>query len=264
MTAQNDLDRTLGAWFGAEAAPAPAAGAARAHPRAATATRRPRPSYVAGFGSHWVRSWSSDVLGDRQPSTRACHRARWAARRRARRGRSPSRRPALRSADPAAHAYLNELVSSPDLSQPMLRPVLVPLVDGRVFVVDGANQSPEALLYDPATGASVTAGPMVSADSLYVTSAVRLLDGRVLVLGDTAVQVFDPMTMRFAPVGPAVTPALAGDAALLADGRVLITRGTPGVDGAPVTSAELFDPATLTFSATGAVASSIRQDGELA
>ena len=53
MTAQNDLDRTLGAWFGAEAAPAvPPEPLARIIE--STRGQRPRPSVVAGIGSHAV------------------------------------------------------------------------------------------------------------------------------------------------------------------------------------------------------------------
>jgi hypothetical protein len=103
------------------------------------------------------------------------------------------------------------------------------------------------------SGSSTGVGPVVSGD---VGPAVRLLDGRVLLVGATVSQVFDPRTMQFAPVGQMVTgPRWGAAAALLHDGRVLVTGGS-AENGSDVgtTAAELFDPATLTFSATGSMA----------
>jgi Galactose oxidase, central domain len=160
---------------------------------------------------------------------------------------------------PIRHTYLNELVSAPDLPTPMSSPALVTLADGRVLVVGGGgdvSHGTRALVYDPATGASVSAGPMLSADTLVVSAALRLLDGRVLVVGAADSQVFDPATMQFARVGPPGTaPRWGAAAALLPDGRVLVTGGSPlNGQGAPVNSADLFDPGTLTFSTTGSMA----------
>ena len=205
---------------------------------------------MAGIGSHWV---DASILG----------------------GGSLTRRPALVIAlvalltlalvggallaggrlltTPLRHTYLNELVSVPDMSTPMLSPTLTTLGDGRVLVIGGGEPNPTALVYDPVSGASEAAGPMVSAGQLVVTSVVRLKDGRVLVVGDTAIQIFDPTTMRFAPVGPTVTPRSGGSAALLGDGRVLLTGGTSQIDGNNTLGAELFDPGTLAFSPTGSV-----------
>jgi len=159
------------------------------------------------------------------------------------------------------HAYLNELVSAPDLSMPMARPALVPLLDGRVLVIgddgDGGGTGTRALAYDPATGVSEPTGPLVSGDSLWVDGAVRLADGRVLVIGNAVAQVFDPTTMSFAEVGPMVTPRTDAKLALLRDGRVLMAGGKPPTDiNTTLPAAELFDPATGTFSATGSMATS--------
>ncbi len=162
---------------------------------------------------------------------------------------------------PPPHVYVNELVSAPDLPTPIGRPVLVPLLDGRVLVIgndygNGGDTTTSAYLYDPTTGAAVPAGPIVSADRA-VSSAVRLRDGRVLITGDGVAQFFDPTTLRFAPVGPMVTARSGGTAALLNDGRILIAGGmpqggNPGVDPA-LRLAELFDPDSLTFSPTGPI-----------
>ena len=155
---------------------------------------------------------------------------------------------------PIRHTYLNEIVAAPDLPTPM-GGTLVTLADGRVLVIGGGG----ALVYDPSTGASVSAGPMVSPDR-WVSSVVRLKDGRVLIIGDAVNQIFDPTTMQFAEVGPSVTRRSGGTAALLLDGRVLIAGGLPaggnaGVDPA-LRSAEIFDPVTLTSSPTGSIGTS--------
>jgi len=157
------------------------------------------------------------------------------------------------------HTYVNELVSAPDLSTPMTSPMLVTLSDGRVLVIgDGGTfrQGIAALVYDPATGASVSTGPMVPPGQ-WVGSAVPLKDGRVFILGDGVYQVFDPTTMQFAAVGPAVTPRSGAAAALLLDGRVLIAGGFPpggtAGDVPALQSAELFDPVTMTSTPTGSI-----------
>jgi hypothetical protein len=155
------------------------------------------------------------------------------------------------------HTYLNELVPAPDLSIPMARPALVPLLDGRVLVIgddgDGGGTGTRALVYDPATGVSESAGPLVSGDSLFAESAVRLKDGRVLVIGNAVAQVFDPGTLRFAPAGPMITPRTGAAVAVLPDGHVLIAGGYPSGQDAATSSAELFDPASSTFSTTGSL-----------
>jgi hypothetical protein len=165
---------------------------------------------------------------------------------------------------PPPHSYLNELGQASNLPAPVGRPVLVPLVDGRVLVIGndygpGGDPTSAAYVYDPGTGASIRPGPMVSAEQ-PVGPAVRLRDGRVLLIGGGVAQIFDPSTLRFAMVGPMVTSRSGANMAVLRDGRVLIAGGmppggNPGVDPA-LRSAELFDPATLTFSATGSMANS--------
>jgi hypothetical protein len=253
MTAQNDLDRTLGAWFGAEAAPAvPPEPLARIIE--STRGLRPRPSVVAGIGSHAVGVGPTSGIGSLASRLRpALVIALVALLTLALVGGALLVGGRLAAPTPLPRTYLSELVSSPDLSAPMLRPVLTPLLDGQVLAIGNRNPGAFALVYDPATGGSVTPGPMVSANQLTVSSAVALHDGRVLVIGDPAIQIFDPTNSQFAPVGPRVTPRFGGDAALLHDGRVLLTGGGASIEGGPVLPADLFDPETLTFSATGPV-----------
>jgi hypothetical protein len=156
--------------------------------------------------------------------------------------------------------YSNELVSAPDLPMPMAQPALVPLRDGRVLVIgddgDGGGTGTRALVYDPATGVSEPTGPLVSGDSLWAESAVRLKDGKVLIIGNAFAQVFDPSTLRFTPVGPMITPRTGAAVALLPDGHVLVAGGIPSGQDVATSSAELFDPDTSTFSTTGSFGAS--------
>lgn len=109
-------------------------------------------------------------------------------------------------------------------------------------------------------GASLTAGPTASANfhttgmpvTPDITSATRLVDGRVLLIGNapTSPQVYDPKTDKFTRTGALPVVAEGATATLLSDGRVLITGGHTT---ATVAAAEIFDPTTGTFTATGSM-----------
>ena len=251
MTMQNDLDRTLGAWFHGDATttppPEPLA-------RAIDETRnvRPRPALVAWIGSAWIGAGRANGA----------------------RGGIASLRPALVIAlvallalalaggvvlvgsrllapPPMTHVYLNELVAAPDLPTPMGAPTVATLLDGRVLVMSTSRLPNTALVYDPSTGESISAGVLVAPERM-LGSAVRLRDGRVLVTGDRVSEVFDPTTLQFAPVGPMVTARSFPELALLPDGRVLVAGGELP-DGQRLRSAEVYDPDTRSFSPTGAM-----------
>jgi hypothetical protein len=90
-------------------------------------------------------------------------------------------------------------------------------------------------------------------------TATLLKDGRVLIVGgDSTAELFDPANGTFSETGPLVVGRLNATATLLADGKVLIADGlglTAGPDGflPRLNNAEIFDPATGTFSATGSM-----------
>ena len=259
MTTQNDLDRTLGAWFHGDATttppPEPLA-------RAIEATRnvRPRPARVAGIGSAWIGAGgANDVRGGIASLRPALVVALVALLALALAGGAVLVGSRLLPPPPTPHVYLNELVAAPDLPTPMGAPTLVTLLDGRVLVIGndegGGDSATSAYLFDPETGVALPAGPIAAAGT--ASTAVRLRDGRVLLIGDGGAQIFDPTSLRFSSVGPMVTARSGGTAVLLRDGHVLIAGGmprggTPGVDPA-LRSAELFDPETLTFSPTGPI-----------
>jgi hypothetical protein len=161
-------------------------------------------------------------------------------------------------------SYRGVIVAAGELVEPRGQPLLVTLHDGRVLIA-GWNASPTttAEVFDPRTGRSEPAGPMVSAEALVLSAASALGDGRVLLVGGArptaepfmaVAQVFDPATLAFAPVGPQITPRTDAKLAPLPDGRILMVGGTPPDKlGIPVAGAEIFDPVTETFSTTGAL-----------
>jgi subtilase family serine protease len=144
------------------------------------------------------------------------------------------------------------------------------LNDGRVLVVGGigaAGSIAQAEIYD-ATGTQVTASASMSVGRVGHI-AVLLNDGRVLIAGgdqttggwsipnrQASAEVFDPATNQFSPVGSMTGPRLNATAVLLADGRVLVTggwgRNIYPIEGI-VATAEIFNPATNSFSATGSM-----------
>jgi hypothetical protein len=146
------------------------------------------------------------------------------------------------------------------------------LADGRVLIAGGGpaswlNASTEYLtsaeLYDPTTGTFSPTGSMTTPRDGHTATA--LLDGRILMaggndLGDHGVasaELYDPETGTFTATGSMTTARGLHTATLLSDGRVLIVGGDPAAwtfTGPYLASAEVYDPATGTFTATGSMA----------
>ncbi len=143
------------------------------------------------------------------------------------------------------------------LATPMDTPSAVALANGNALIFgDAAGSVPE--LYDASTGSFFPLAPSIVPGA--GAAGVELNDGRVLIVGgldggqpSARAMVFDPAVgtlamldaqMMAARVNPIVT--------LLADGRVLVAGGYS--DKLEV-GAEIFDPRTNAFSATGAMAS---------
>ena len=146
------------------------------------------------------------------------------------------------------------------------------LADGTVLVAGGGPASwtgglpaflATAELYDPKAGTFSPTGSMSTARESH--TATRLKDGRVLIAGgmDTvdhaiaSAEIYDPATGTFSPTGQMTTVRAFHTATLLSDGRVLIVGGNAGTwsyDGPFLGSAEIYDPKTGTFTATGSMA----------
>jgi len=144
------------------------------------------------------------------------------------------------------------------------------LLDGTVLVVGGFAGSSDTSLasaevYDPVTGAWAATGGMAQARAGH--SATLLPDGRVLVAGGApadfsartlaSAELYDPITGTWTATGGMTEPHLGHAATLLPDGRVLVVGGLEPTGSQIVSgrysrlaSAELYDPATGTWTAT--------------
>jgi hypothetical protein len=104
-------------------------------------------------------------------------------------------------------------------------------------------------------------------------AAIRLHDGRVLICGGTATgqvggilasaELYDPAARTFAATGSMTVPRAGQTITMLRDGRVLVTGGVKNVGfRSELASAEIYDPASGTFSATGSM--SVPREGHTA
>jgi hypothetical protein len=143
------------------------------------------------------------------------------------------------------------------------------LLDGRVLVSGGIFEMTATLdvseVFDPSTGEFSKTGSLSVPRDGY--SASRLPDGHVLIAGGeedsrttlSTAEIFDPISGTFSPVSPMVEARVGGTATVLSDGRVLIAGGSGqrsgkvGSQRLELASAEVFEPKTATFAATGSM-----------
>jgi N-acetylneuraminic acid mutarotase len=145
-------------------------------------------------------------------------------------------------------------------------PTATLLRDGKVLVVGGtgsASTLASAELYDPISGTWTATGKMVVALSQGYSTTL-LADGKVLVAGGlesgndqalASAELYDPQTGAWSAIQGMLARRTWHMATLLPDGRVLVAgdRGedlsAPGLEER-LSSAELYDPASGTWSAT--------------
>jgi PKD repeat protein len=176
--------------------------------------------------------------------------------------------------DPAAGTWA---LTPGGLIQGRTAAIAVPLADGRVLLAGGGSRCGvvfnSAEIFNPATGRWTPTGSMNVARQN--PAAVRLPDGRVLVAGGVAggsfaslasAEIFNPVTGTWTLTGSMHDPRMwvfddmtaAGFLVPLADGRVLTAGGlnrcaASGCDVAFLRSAELYDPATGSWTVTGSL-----------
>jgi N-acetylneuraminic acid mutarotase len=131
------------------------------------------------------------------------------------------------------------------------------LTNGKVMVTGGQNggalQSAE--LYNPASGTWAATASMTNAR--YNHTATLLADGKVMVTGGQnggallSTEVYDPVSASWssARTSNLIAARYTHTATLLPNGQVLVTGGFNSTSGY-LTSAELYDPATGTWTAS--------------
>jgi hypothetical protein len=177
--------------------------------------------------------------------------------------------------DPATQVF----TTTGSMQQPRCRHTAALLPNGKVFVFGGfgaafdgpAEASSSAELYDPATHRFSQIGSMAQARAAH--TATVLANGRVLIVGGATLggwgfpfygsatptaEIFDPATNTSTATGTMGAPRFGHTATLLASGKVLFTGGfamaNVNQQASGLASAEIYDPATGTFSPSGGMA----------
>lgn len=153
-------------------------------------------------------------------------------------------------------------MDAPYNSATLLNDGNVLLAGGGNFVAPGSGSDvlTSAELYNPGTSTLAGTGPVLQ--GVVAPAAVRLLDGRVLLVGGkiynrsgtptAAAEIYDPASGTFSFTGSMTTSRYSHSATLLQDGDVLIAGGSASsVSGAPLATAELYNPDSGTFSEIG-------------
>lgn len=126
-----------------------------------------------------------------------------------------------------------------------------PLHNGKVLVIGLKFGSSAPEVYDPAKRGWTDTGPMKSQQ--WRGTATLLRDGKVLAAGGhgTDTELYNPATNRWTATGSMKITQVAPTATLLPDGEVLLAGGSaPGTYGRSLDTAELYSPATGTWSLT--------------
>ena len=125
------------------------------------------------------------------------------------------------------------------------------LQNGEVLVAGGGTASAE--LYDPGSGTWRATGSMN--DTRSAATATLLPSGKVLVAGGDAAgdaELYDPSTGVWTATGSMAYPRSGHTATLLRSGKVLVLGGFDmGYQGMDTSPAELYDPVTGAWTATG-------------
>lgn len=141
------------------------------------------------------------------------------------------------------------------------------LASGKVLVAGGATASMDAInsseIYDPSTGIWALGLKMVTARSDY--ASIMLGTGKILFMGGENIngvsigntELYNPSTGTFAATGNMTATREEHTAVLLANGNVLVSGGNKKTltTQTPLASAELYNPTTGKWTATGSMSS---------
>jgi hypothetical protein len=137
------------------------------------------------------------------------------------------------------------------------------LPDGKVLIVGGRTAggalSSATELYDPASGTWTSTGSLATARNDQ--TATLLPNGLVLVAGGynstgslVSAELYDPTSGSWTSTGSLGAAREGSETTLLPNGKVLVSGGLrEGPGGAVLASAELYDPATGAWTATGSL-----------
>lgn len=163
--------------------------------------------------------------------------------------------------DPATDTWSNTGL----LAKPRSYHTATLLQNGTVLLVGGVNAGSNVLssaeIYNPTTNTWAATAPL--ATPRYSHTATLLNDGRVLVVGGfdgstkvASAEIFDPTLGTWAATGSLTTARFLHTATLLNTGQLtdkVLVAGGLNSNGDDVSSAELFDPGTNTWSTTGSL-----------
>ena len=140
-------------------------------------------------------------------------------------------------------------------------PTTTMLNDGRVLVAGGghgADRVASAEIYDPGDRRIYDTGQLVEARGQ--AGASRLADGQVLEVGggdayEPTAETYDPVSGDWTSTAPMMRWRASPSVTLLDDGQVLVAGGFgTGPGTGTESSAEIYDPATRSWTATAPMA----------
>ena len=163
--------------------------------------------------------------------------------------------------DPATKSF----TPTRNMTVPRSGHVATVLPNGKVLLAGGVGVGwtflSSAEVYDPATNTFSATGDMLAARESH--TATLLTNGQVLIAGGhrgrrpsitiySSAEIYNPATGKFTAARDMTRIRHKHEAVSLADGRVLVLGGSDQRDGdGAYTSAEIYDPASNTFRATG-------------